>query len=114
MLRWLSSVLNKEPSWFEQNMHAQCVEPLPLCSFCSLRNLKKFCEKLQSVCMYCSYDKSVVGSVIWVPNKSGVRYELENCVPPREMVDWFNNTSEQDIKNIASKMAHDAIVQHQK
>lgn len=95
-------------------MHAQCVEPLPLCSFCSMRNLKKFCEKLQHGCMYCSADKTVVGSVIWLPNKSGLGYSLLNGVPPREMVDWFNNTSQEDIKNIVSKMAHDAILQRQK
>lgn len=66
------------------------------------------------MCMYCSSDKSVIGSVIWVPNKSGVRYELENCVPPKEMVDWFNNTSAEEIKRVASKIAHDTIVQKQK
>ena len=76
-----------------------------------MRNLKKFCELLSSVCMYCSDDESVVGSVIWVPNKSGVRYELENGVPPREMIDWFKNTHQDEIKKIASKMAHDAIKQ---
>ena len=95
-------------------MHAQRVEPLPLCSFCSMRNLRKFCEKLQPGCMYCSPDKTVVGSVIWVPNKSGVRYELENGLPPKDMVDWFNNAGADEIKLVISKMAHDAIVQHQK
>ena len=95
-------------------MHAQCVQPLPLCSFCSMRNLKKFCDVLQPHCMYCSSDETVVGSVIWVPNKSGMRYELENCIPPREMVAWFNNTSVDEIKRVVSKMAHDAIMQNQK
>ena len=95
-------------------MHAQCVHPLPLCSFCSMRNLKKFCEILQPACMYCSNDNDVVGSVIWLPNKSGIRYDLECCIPPREMVDWFNNTDLNVIKNITSKMAHDASVQKQK
>ena len=64
--------------------------------------------------MYCSDDGSVVGSVIWVPNESGMGYSLECCMPPREMVDWFNNTSADEIKRIASKMAHDAILQNQK
>ena len=95
-------------------MHAQCVKPLPLCSFCSMRNLKKFCDLLKPICMYCSTDNMVVGSVIWVPNKSGVAYDLEMCLPPRKMVDWFNDTRPDEIKRIASKMAHDAIVQKQK
>ena len=64
--------------------------------------------------MYCSADETVVGSVIWVPNKSGVRYELENGLPPREMTNWFKNTPTDEIKKIASKMAHDAIMQNQK
>ena len=64
--------------------------------------------------MYCSSDLTVVGSVIWVPNKSGLGYSLETCKPPKEMVDWFNNTSQDKIKNIVSKMVHDAIVQNQK
>ena len=102
----------KDMAWFEQNMHAQCVVPLPQCSFCSMRNLKKFCELLQPVCMYCSADGAVVGSVIWIPNDHGIGYSLENCMPPKEMSDWFNRTSAQDIKNIASQMAHDAIVKN--
>ena len=69
---------------------------------------------LKPACMYCSTDNTVVGSVIWVPNKSGVRYELENGLPPREMADWFNKTDPVDINRIVSKMAHDAIVQNQK
>ena len=64
--------------------------------------------------MYCSVDSTVVGSVIWVPNESGVGYSLETSHPPHEMVEWFNNTSPDDITNVASKMAHDAIRQHQK
>lgn len=95
-------------------MHAQCVQPLPLCSFCSIRNLKKFCDILQPSCMYCSADKTVVGSVIWVPNDRGIGYYLELCSPPKAMVDWFNKTDVNTIKNIVSRMAHDAIVQHQK
>ena len=66
------------------------------------------------MCMYCSADEKVVGSVIWLPNKSGIGYSLLNGVPPVEMVDWFNNTNIDDIKNIVSKMAHNAIAQHQK
>ena len=64
--------------------------------------------------MYCSSDETVVGSVIWVPNKSGVGYSLENSLPPHEMTEFFNNTSPDEIKNIVSKMAHDAITKHQK
>lgn len=79
-----------------------------------MRNLKKFCDLLQPVCMYCSSDETVAGSVIWVPNKSGVGYELENGLPPKDMVDWFNNTSPDKIKQIVSKMARNAIAQKQK
>ena len=79
-----------------------------------MRNLKKFCDLLNPACMYYSADENIVGSVIWVPNKSGLGYSLETCRPPKEMVDWFNSTSPDEIKNIVSKMAHDAILQHQK
>ena len=100
-------------SWFEQNMHAQCVVPLPQCSFCSMRNLKKFCELLQPVCMYCSADGAVVGSVIWIPNDHGIGYSLENCMPSKEMSDWFNRTSPSEIVNVASQMAHNAIAKNE-
>ena len=64
--------------------------------------------------MYCSSDNMVVGSVIWLPNKSGVGYLLETGHPSREMVDWFNKTDAKKIQRIASKMAYDEIRQKQK
>ena len=102
-------------NWFEQNMHAVYGEsPFSACSFCSMRNLKKFCDLLMPACNYCSPDGAVIGAVTWMPNDAGIVREMEMCLPPREMVSWFNKTSANDIKSVAMQMAHNAIVASRK
>ncbi|MBR2286328.1 MAG: hypothetical protein IJ866_02640 [Alphaproteobacteria bacterium] len=102
-------------NWFEQNMHAVYGDsPFSACSFCSMRNLEKFCNLLRPSCNYCSTDGSVFGAVTWMPNDSSITRQMEMCLPPREMVSWFNKTSPDDIKNVAMKMAHHAVVASRK
>lgn len=91
-------------------MHAQKMgSPMGECSFCSLRNLPKFCEMIDTAC--CVMVGNNIYTVTWQPNESGLRLSLENGVPPREMTKFFNGTKPEKLKIIFEKMAHDAIKQ---
>lgn len=104
---------NKTKSWFEQNMHAQKTgSPVGECSFCSLRNLPKFCEMVGMACSVVTDDN--IYTVTWQPNEKGITRSLENCMPPREMIEFFNNTNPDEIQRIASEMVHNMIGQKQK
>ena len=104
-----------DKNWFKQNMHAVCGDsPFSACSFCSMRNLEKFCNLLMPACSYHSDDWSITGAVTWMPNDSGIVRGLEMGLTPCEMVSWFNNTDSDDIKKTAMTMAHSAIVANRK
>jgi len=94
-------------------MHAQKMQsPLGECSFCALRNLPKFCEKIGLACSVITDDD--VYTVTWQPNIKGLKATLENGISPREMTDFFNNTNAGEIKTIMFRMAQAASVEKQK
>lgn len=94
-------------------MHATVTNsPFGACSFCSLRNLPKFCVMIGTAC-YVETDDAIE-TVIWQPNVKGIQSMLENGVPPHEMTDFFNNTDADKIKRIATKVARKAVAEKQR
>jgi len=69
------------------------------CSACCLRNLDrdKFCKKMRC------YDEMTGNVVYWMTKRPGECGEYLMGIPPRDMVDWFNNHSGQDVKKIATE-----------
>ena len=94
-------------------MHATVTNsPFGACSFCSLRNLPKFCVMVGTAC-YVETDDAIE-TVIWQPNRGGVQMSMENGLPPHDMTEFFNNTNPNKIKRIAAKMARAAVAAKQR
>ena len=81
--------------WFENNMYAELAPGMGGCSFCCFRNLDKglFCSKLTC------YDERTDNFVYWTSKYAG---DMLRGVPPVEMVEWFNKTS--DTEHVSANM----------
>lgn len=93
-------------NWFENNMVAIPGGLFGNCSACCLRNMGKFCEKIQC------FDKANSLSVYWWTKTPGHGREILMGVPSKDMIEWFRKTTVEQAQEITGNMINKALQNH--